>query len=237
MYELYYWPDIQGRGEFVRLALEDAGAAYVDVARIRGTAAMLDLMEPARGRPASFAPPFLIDGEVVVGQTAAILFYLGPRLGLAPGDEAARLWIHQLQLTIADLVAEAHDTHHPISAELFHESQKRESRRRARHFREGRIAEYLGWFEQVLARNPAGGRYLAGAVASYADLSLFQVVEGLGYAFPKTMEGILPQFARVAALHAEVAARPNIRAYLHSDRRVPFGEEDIFRHYPDLDRR
>ena len=33
VYELHYWPRIQGRGEFVRLALEQAGAEYVDVAR------------------------------------------------------------------------------------------------------------------------------------------------------------------------------------------------------------
>lgn len=232
-YELHYWPTIQGRGEFVRLALEEAGAAYVDVARQRGTAPMLALLEG--GRP-SFAPPILVDGAVVIGQTAAILLHLGGRLGLAPADEAGRLWTHQIQLTIADLVAEAHDTHHPVSARLYYEEQKREARRRARHFREFRIPEFLGWFERILAGNPAGAAHLVGGAITYADLSLFQAVEGLSYAFPQAMTRLLTRHGRVAALRDAVAARPNIRAYLDSDRRLAFGPEDIFRHYPELDR-
>ncbi|MGE5546179.1 MAG: glutathione S-transferase [Solirubrobacterales bacterium] len=234
-YQLYYWPSIQGRGEFVRLALEEAAAEYVDVARVDGVAPLVALLEgEAVARP-SFAPPFLVDGAVMVGQTALILFYLGNRLGLAPADEAGRLWTHQIQLTVTDVVAEAHDTHHPLAATLYYDDQKREARRRARHFRENRIPEFLGWFERLLERNPEGPAHLVGGALTYADLSLFQLVEGLGYAFPHALGRLLPTLPRVAALHDAVARRPNISAYLDSDRRLPFNNDDVFRHYPELD--
>jgi len=234
-YELYYWPTIQGRGEFVRLALEEAGAAYVDVARKPdGVSAMMRLMETAAQPP--FAPPFLKDGETIIGQTPAILLYLGARHDLAPKDPAGGLWTHQIQLTLSDLVAEAHDTHHPVGVDLYYEDQKAEALRRAAGFRESRIPKFLGWFEDVLARNPAGDRHLVGDRLTYADLSLFQAVEGLTYAFPKAMRGIIRDVPRVAALHKAVAQRPRIEAYLASDRRIPFNEEGIFRRYPELDR-
>jgi len=238
-YELYYWPGIQGRGEFVRLALEAAGADYVDVARRRGRgrgmpALQAVLADEELDHP-PFAPPFLKDGDLVVGQTAAILLYLGPRLGLAPADEPGRLWTHQLQLTIADLVDEAHDTHHPVGAGLYYEEQKPEAARRAASFRRERMAKFLGWFERVLARNPKGSNHLVGDALSYADLSLFQVFEGLSYAFPNSMNRLLPDVPRVAALHERVAHHPRIRAYLASDRRIAFNESGIFRHYPELD--
>jgi glutathione S-transferase len=235
-YELYYWPTIQGRGEFVRLALEEAGADYLDVARdeIGGEPALLALLESELDR-APFAPPVLKDGDLVIGQTAAILLYLGSRHGLAPNDEAGRLWTHQLQLTMADLVAEAHDSHHPISAELYYEEQKPEAARRATAFRESRMPKYLAWFERVLGGNPDGDAHLVGSAITYADLSLFQVVAGLRYAFPRAMKRALKQAPRIAALHDTVARRPRIRAYLDSSRRVPFNEDDIFRHYPELD--
>jgi glutathione S-transferase len=234
-YELYYWPTIQGRGEFVRLALEEAGAEYVDVARVRGVAPLMAFLEGQAVERPPFAPPFLQDGAVLVGQTAAILLYLGGRLGLAPADEAGRLWTHQIQLTITDLVAEAHDSHHPIAASLYYEQQRREAGRRARYFREDRIPDYLGWFERILAANPAGDAHLVGSSLTYADLSLFQVVEGLSYSFPRAMAQVLPRLERVAALHGAVAKRPRLRAYLNSDRRLPFTEEGIFRRYPELD--
>ncbi|CAA2101430.1 hypothetical protein MBUL_01172 [Methylobacterium bullatum] len=237
-YELYYWPTIQGRGEFVRLALEDAGAEYRDVARGRdedgqGLGAMTALMEdPSIARPA-FAPPFLRDGALVIGQTAAILLYLGPRLGLAPASEADRLWIHQIQLTIADIVAEAHDTHHPIAVSLTYEDQKPEALRRAKDFQANRIPEYLAWFNHVLGRND--GHHLVGEATTYADLSLFQLVDGLLYAFPRATERTLAQNRHVAALHDAVRQRPRIAAYLASPRRIPFTQQGIFRHYPELD--
>ncbi len=238
-YELYYWPGIQGRGEFVRLALEEAGADYVDVARRSGRGmgmpAMMDILDnPAVARP-PFAPPFLKAGDRVIGQSANILLFLGPRLGLAPQDEAGRLWVHQLQLTIADLVAEAHDTHHPVAVGLYYEEQKDEALRRAAGFTQERLPKFLGYFEAVLARNPEGDAWLAGDALSYADLSMFQVIAGLRYAFPRTMQRLEPDCPRLAALHDRVAARPNIRAYLASKRRQPFNNDDVFRHYKELD--
>ena len=234
-YELYYWPDIQGRGEFVRLALEEAGAEYVDVARRRGgVAAMQRLMNGAAVAQQPFAPPFLKDGDVLIAQTANILLYLGRRHGLAPRDEVKRLWAHQLQLTIADVVDEAHGTHHPIASSLYYEDKQDEARRRAADFIANRIPKYLGYFETVLERGR--GSYLAGARMSYADLSLFQIVEGLRYAFPHTMKRREKKIPRVMALRNRVAARPRVAAYLASDARIPFNESGIFRHYPELDR-
>ncbi|MBX6366412.1 MAG: glutathione S-transferase [Rhodospirillales bacterium] len=234
-YELYYWPEIQGRSEFVRLALEEAGADYVDVARRSGgMRSMLRLLNGSRVERPPFAPPFLRAGKLLIGQTANILFYLGGRHGLAPANEAGRLWTHQLQLTIADLVQEAHDTHHPIASSLYYEDQKKEAKRRAADFLENRVPKYLGYFEAVLARN-GQGRHLVGRRLTYADLSLFQVVAGLRYAFPRAMERIEKKLPRVVSLHDRVAERPGIAAYLASKRRLPFSEQGIFRHYPELD--
>jgi glutathione S-transferase len=234
-YELYYWPMIQGRGEFVRLALEDAAAEYIDVARVdgrRGVAAMTRLMNSkATDRP-PFAPPFLKAGRILIGQTANILMFLGEHHGLAPKNEAGRLWINQVQLTIADFVDEIHDTHHPIASGLYYEDQKSEAMRRAADFRQNRLPKFLGYFESLLHRND---RYLTGAKASYADLSLFQVVEGLRYAFPHAMKAAERRCPKTIALHDRVASRPRIRAYLDSDRRVPFNPQGLFSHYPELD--
>lgn len=235
-YELYYWPGIQGRGEFVRLALEDAGADYVEVARQpRGMAAMSRLMESPSVKRPPFAPPFLKTGKRVIAQTANILFCLGPRLGLAPKAEAGRLWAHQLQLTIADWLAEVHDSHHPIGGSLYYEDQKREAKRRAADFTAERLPKFLGYFDQVLERN--GSRALVGNAVSYADLSLFQMIEGLRYAFPRVMTKQERKHRSVFALHDRVATRPRLAAYLDSERRLPFNQEGIFRHYPELDDR
>lgn len=235
-YELYYWAGIQGRGEFVRLALEEAGADYVDVAReAGGESAMSRLLGGGDVEHPPFAPPFLRAGELIIGQTANILLYLGARHGVAPDDEAGRLWTHQLQLTIADLVDEVHDTHHPIASSLYYEDQRREARARAADFLKSRAPKYLGYFERVLERNKAGDRHLVGAALTYPDLSLFQIVAGLRYAFPRAMARLEPKHPRVVALHDRVAARPRIAAYLASDRRIAFNEHGIFRHYPELD--
>ncbi len=233
-YELYYWPEIQGRGEFVRLALEEAGAAYVDVARRgKGLDAMFRLMDGSRGERPPFAPPFLRVGKQLIGQTANILAFLGTRHGLAPANEAGRLWTSQLQLTIADVVDEAHDTHHPIASSLYYEDQRKEAKRRSADFLANRVPKYLGYFEDLLGRKHS---YLTGARVSYADLSLFQLVAGLRYAFPRAMKRIERRHPQVVALHDRVAARPRIAAYLASPRRIPFNEMGIFRHYPELDR-
>ncbi|MGE5338473.1 MAG: glutathione S-transferase [Gemmatimonadota bacterium] len=238
-YELYYWPSIPGRGEFVRLALEDAGADYVDVARSRrkgmGMAAMLRLLKDVSVVRPPFAPPFLRAGRLLIGQTANILLFLGPRLQLAPAGEAGRLWVHQLQLTIADFVDEAHNVHHPIASSLYYEEQKPEAARAARHFTRERIPKFLGYFETLLARSPRGG-WLTGRDASYADLSLFQLLSGLRYAFPRTMKKLQPRYRRLGSLALRTAERPRLAAYLASGRCLPFNEQGIFRHYPELDR-
>lgn len=240
-YALYYWPTIQGRGEFIRLALEDAGADYLDVARLPvrqggGVAAMIRLMEAGKTSHPSFAPPFLKDGELIIGQTANILLYLGGRLGLAPRAEAGRLWVHQLQLTIADLLSEVHDTHHPVASRLYYEEQKKEAKKRAADFTGYRLPKYLTYFEQVLAANPRRGGFLAGGGLTYADLSIFQVIAGLRYAFPRVFSQLEPAYPRLLDLHDRIGQRPRIAAYLASSRRLPFSEEGIFRHYQELDR-
>jgi glutathione S-transferase len=239
-YELYYWPGIQGRGEFVRLALEYAEADYVDVARLPsgqggGVAALRHFMEAPSVKRPPFAPPYLKAGRLLIGQTANILMFLGPRLGLVPEDEASRLWANQLQTTITDLVAEVHDTHHPIASSLYFEEQKREALRRSRLFREERIPKFLGYFERLLGVNSRGKGHLIGAELSYVDLSVFQVMEGLRYAFPNTMRGLEPEYSRLVALADMVAAVPSVAVYLASERRIPFNESGIFRHYPELD--
>jgi glutathione S-transferase len=235
-YELYYWAGIQGRGEFVRLALEEAAADYVDVAReAGGEGAMMRLLEGEEAERPPFAPPYLKAGRLLIGQTADILFYLGSRHDLVPVSEAGRLWAHQLQLTIADLVDEAHDTHHPIASSLYYEDQRPEAKRRTTDFLKSRVPKYLGYFEKVLARNKARGGHLIGSKLSYPDLSLFQVVAGLRYAFPRSMARLEPNYPRTVALHGTVAARPRIAAYLASNRRIAFNQHGIFRHYPELD--
>ena len=239
-YELFYWPSIQGRGEFVRLALEEGGADYVDVARMpeadgMGVPALMRVMQdPSAARP-PFAPPILKAGRQVIAQTANILQFLGPRLGLVPRDAASRLWAHQLQLTVTDFVAEIHDTHHPIAGSLYYEQQRAAARRYARHFLAERLPKFLGYFERVLERNPESRQYAVGRAVSYVDLSLFQLVAGLRYAFPKAMRRAEQACPRLVALHARIAKRPRIARYLKSGRRLPFNEHGIFRHYPELD--
>jgi glutathione S-transferase len=225
-YELYYWPSIQGRGEFIRLALEDAGAEYVDVARRpKGMQAMMRLMENRALKTPPFAPPFLRAGELVIAQTALILHWLGPRLGLAPKSEVGRLWLHQQQLTISDWLVEVHDTHHPIGSGLYYEDQKSESLRRAADFRENRLRKFMDYFERL-----DRGRNM-----TYVELSLFQMIEGLRYAFPQTMAALEPEYPSLIDLHERVAARPRLALYLRSKRRIAFNQQGIFRAYPELD--
>ena len=232
-YELYYWPGIQGRGEYVRLALEDAGADYADVARGgRGVAAMMKMMEARKGTP-PFAPPFLKAGKLLIGQTANILLYLGSRHALAPKAEVGKLWVHQLQLIVADFVLEVHDTHHPLGPSLYYEDQRPPAKKRTEEFWQQRVPKYLGYFEGILKSN--GGLYLTGRRATYADLSLFQIVEGLRYAFPNRMKAFERRIPGLIDLHDRVANRPNIKAYLASDRRIAFNEDGIFRRYKALD--
>jgi glutathione S-transferase len=233
-YELYYWPSIQGRGEYIRLALEEAGADYADVARgERGMAAMMRMMEAKSGTP-PFAPPFLKAGKLVIGQTANVLFYLGSRHGLAPKTEAGKRWLHQLQLTVTDFVVEVHDTHHPLGPSLYYEDQKGPAKKRTDEFWNERVPKYLGYFERLLREG--GGAYVTGRRLSYLDLSLFQLVEGLRYAFPKRMKAFERKIPGLVELRDGVAARPSIKAYLESERRIAFNADGIFRYCKELDR-
>jgi glutathione S-transferase len=239
--KLYYWDGLPGRGEFVRLALEEAGADYIEVARGSdedelGTGAMMAVLNSKSESHPPFAPPFLDDGGLIVSQTANILFYLGPRLGLAPHDEKLRYVANGLQLTIADMVTEVHDTHHPLASGLYYEQQKEAAKARASDFIDHRLPKFMRYFERVLKQNPAGDHYMVGDALSYVDLSMFQLIEGLHYAFPRAMKQFAEHYPRLAALHDAVRARPKIAAYLASKRRLAFNESGIFRHYPELDK-
>jgi glutathione S-transferase len=233
-YQLYYWPQLQGRGEFVRLALEDAGAEYEDVARQPdGMDRMMAIMRARDEKRPPYAPPFLKAGRITIAQVANILFYLGADLKLAPSDEAGRLWLNQLQLTITDFVKEIHDTHHPLGSSLYYEDAKPEAKRYTQNFLKERAPKYLGYFETVLTRS--GGPWLLGRKFTYADLSMFQLIEGLRYAFPSAMRGIERKVPSLLGVHDRVGERKRIAAYLTSDRRIPFNETGIFRRYPELD--
>jgi len=232
-YQLYYWPNIQGRGEFVRLPLEDAGAAYDDVARKPGGLDKMMAMMGGRDKRPPFAPPFLKAGKVVIAQVADILFYLGPRLRLAPKAEADRLWLNALQLTVTDFVKEIHDTHHPLGGELYYEDAKPEAKRFTKNFLKKRAPKYLGYFDTVIKKSK--GPYVLGRNVTYVDLSLFQLIEGLRYAFPKAMKAIERDVPRVVAVRDKVVERAGIKKYLKSPRRIAFNEDGIFRHYPELD--
>ncbi|SPJ17398.1 putative glutathione S-transferase P subunit [Burkholderiales bacterium] len=239
-YELYYWPGIQGRGEFVRLALEDAGADYLDLALVPedqggGVPAMTRLLEGEGIERPGFAPPLLKAGRQLIGQTANILLFLGSRLDLAPRDVAGRLWTHQLQLTLADFVVEIHDTHHPLGPTLYYEQQRAAAKRRSKEFLAHRLPKFLGYFERVLQRNSGGGPGMVGTRLTYADLSMAQIIAGLRYAFPSASRRALASCSGLCALHDEVFARPRLKRYLSSERRIAFNDDDIFRRYPELD--
>jgi glutathione S-transferase len=240
-YRLYYWDGLQGRGEFVRLALEEAGADYVEVARGSeskglGTGAMLDVLNSKDEDYPPYAPPFLQDGDLIVSQTANILFYLGPKLNLAPAVDSLRYVANGLQLTIADMVTEAHDTHHPLASGMYYEEQKEPAKVRATEFIDHRIPKFMRYFERVLRQNPAGDTYMVGDALTYVDLSMFQLIDALHYAFPRAMKHFGEHYPRLAALHDAVLKRPNIAAYLASTRRIAYNESCVFRHYPELDK-
>jgi glutathione S-transferase len=196
---------------------------------------MMKILESKKQPHLPFAPPFLKDGDLIIPHVANILQYLGPRLGLAPQDERLRHVANGLQLTITDIVAEAHDTHHPISGSLYYEDQKVAAKARATDFLKNRVPKYCAYFERVLQQNPEGSTHIIGKSLTYVDLSLFQLVEGLRYAFPRALTGYAHTYPALAKLHDTVRRRPNITAYLKSGRRLAFNESGIFRHYPELD--
>ena len=231
-YDLWYWPGIQGRGEFVRLVLEGAGIPYRDRAREDGAEALINDMH-RRGGFAPFAPPYLVDGDFAIAQVAHILAWLTDRHGLGSGALDTDLQLIQLQLTVTDLVAEAHNVHHPVGADKYYHEQKDEALIAAASFRNARLPKYLGYFEGALGVNE--GPFVLGETWSHVDTSLFQLVEGLRYAFPRRMAALEADHPRLRAVHDAVAGIDRIAAYLASDRRLAFNEDGIFRHYPELD--
>ena len=235
-YQLFYWPTIQGRGEFVRLALEAAGAEYQDMARVKGESVLERPVPKTILTTPSFAPPFLRAGKLLIGQTANILLYLGAQHDLAPGSEAGRIWTHQLQLTVTDLVAEVHDTHHPVSASAYYEDQKPAAKRRSEDFLKLRLPKYLGYFEDVAKQNASKRGWLVGSRLSYIDLSMFQLIDGMQYAFPKATKRLSKKYPRLMQVHQQVPHLPRVASYLASPRRLAFSTEGIFRHYAELDR-
>ena len=237
-YELYYWPFIQGRGEFVRLVLEEAATPYVDVARVSeedggGMVRMLELLRGEGDGVAPYAPPLLKAGDLVIAQSANICRYLGERHGLAPDDDTGRWQAAQLQMTVADFVDEAHNTHHPVSGALYYEDQKVEALKAAGYFVAERLPKYLDYFARVLSASR--GPWLFGEQLSYVDLSIFQIVAGIEFALPRASARALKAVPPITELAGRVAARPNTAAYLASERRIPFNDMGIFRHYPELD--
>jgi glutathione S-transferase len=241
IYELYYWPGIQGRGEFVRLALEEAGASYRDVALVPqaqggGAPAVVRVLTARSIERPPFAPPILKAGRRFIAQTPNILMYLGDHLKLAPPDEAGRFWTQQLQLTISDLYLDIFSTHHPLGDAYAYEEQKSAAKRRTKDFLSTRLPKFLGYFERVLERNRARAPWLVGTRLSYADLSMAHVIAGLRYAFPKATARALRSRPRLRSLHDHVFERPRIALYAASSRRLAFNNEDLFRHYPELDR-
>ena len=239
-YDFFYWPWIQGRGEFVRLALEYAQAPYVDIARGSdddglGVSAMRAVLAADSEDHPPFAPPFLKADDRTIAQAANILLYLGDRHDLAPKDEVGRFWAHQLQLTVTDFVSEIHDTHHPIANAMYYEDQKDAAKQKTENFLEIRAPKYLGYFERAIAQNPTESGYIIGTTPTYPDLSIFQLVAGLRYAFPNAMARLESDVPLISQLHDTVANLPTIDAYLSSSRRIPFNESGIFRHYRELD--
>ena len=236
-YQLYYWPGIPGRGEFVRLALEAAAVPYRDVGREQGFEAVAEFAGVTGASVSSmpFAPPYLRVDGLTIFQTANICAYIGERHALAPDDEQGRLFALGLAMTVEDCAREAHDTHHPISVNLYYEEQQDAAQRRAEDFRNDRLGKFLGYFDRVLSTNPVGSDWLVRAQMSYADLSLFQLVEGLRHAFPRAMARQEPGFPRLVALASRISQHERISSYLHSDRRCPFNNQGLFRYYPELD--
>jgi len=241
IYELYYWPGIQGRAEFIRLALEEGGARYRDIALLPaaqggGVPAVGKMLRARGSRRPPFAVPVLRAGRHLIAQTPNILLYLGARLRLAPSEAAGKLWTHQLQLTILDCYLEVFHTHHPLGDGYAYEEQKAAARRCTKVFLSVRLPKFLGYFERVLELNRARAPWLVGARLTYADLSMAQLLAGLRYAFPRASARALRRRPRLCALHDAAFARPRIARYLASGRRVAFNNEDLFRRYPELDR-
>ncbi|KAH7124233.1 glutathione transferase [Dactylonectria macrodidyma] len=245
-YDLIYWPTVPGRGEAVRLMLEEAGASYTDTA-VEENCIELVMAQTSKtntgdaSNPPPFAPPILKHGNLLIHQLPNILQYLSTRLGLAPtyDDENNGIFhVNQLALTALDgLSNEAHDVHHPISVDFYYEDQKEAAKKRAENYIDSRLPKFIGYFERVLKGEASGeGPWLYGGALSYADLVLFQCIDGLKFAFPKALAKMeeSKEYEGVFKLYGAVKERPRIKEYLASDRRLKYGN-GLWRHYPELD--
>ncbi|KAK5109187.1 hypothetical protein LTR62_007272 [Meristemomyces frigidus] len=251
-YELLYHPGIPGRGEFIRLAFEAKGVAYTDVANEQKdgystvqAVCMNKGTESVDGNPPVFSSPALripgagLDGQaLVIAQTPNILWYLGEKLGLVPDDEGGKYHVQQVALTALDLTNETHDTHHPLAVMQYYEDQKEAALAKAKDVRENRIPKYLSYFSRVLEHNAPHGKrkFLVGSYLTYADTTVWQVLNGLLFAFPKEMEARRKEFpALFEELYPAVQEVEGIRQYLASERRLAYSS-GVFRYYPELDR-
>ncbi|MCJ1328883.1 hypothetical protein MMC10_005560 [Thelotrema lepadinum] len=252
-FELLYWPTMPGRGEFIRLPLEATGVAYNDVCNEQksGMGQLSKLIDSSStsdsdGNPVAFAPPVLRvtgagkDGtSLVIHQTPAILAYLAPQIGMVPEDDAgAAAYVAQIALTALDLNNETHDTHHPVGVSLYYEDQKDEALKKAKDFRENRIPKFFSYFERVLKGNEKDGKgqYLVGDKLTYADTTVWQVLDGLYFAFPKEIAAREKEYPLlIGSFYPKFKQEKGIKDYLASDRRLPYSM-GIFRHYPELDR-
>ncbi|KAM0264933.1 hypothetical protein ACHAQJ_000449 [Trichoderma viride] len=242
-YELIYWPGIPGRGEVVRLLFEETGTPYTDTAKGKKAVPTLLSYTAAKNvgdetNPPLFAPPVLKHGDLVINQLPNILLYLAPKLGLAPTSGDGVYHLNEIALTILDgFLNEVHETHHPIDTAQYYEVQKEEAKKRSKAFREERLPKFLGYVQRVLDGKRSGeGGWLYGGELTYVDLVLFQCLDGTKYAFPKAVEKFREggEYDGVFKLYDAVKERPNIKAYLESERRVAYAD-GIWRHYPELE--
>ncbi|KAL8377496.1 hypothetical protein RB595_008259 [Gaeumannomyces hyphopodioides] len=241
-FHLIYWPGFPGRGEFVRIALEEAGIAYKDTAhQVDGMSVMQAQLAGDDKNPPVFAVPALRHGDVLISQTPNILQYLGEVAGLAPtaaAGGAGRHHVHALALTALDGFGdEVHGTHHPVDVAAYYDDQRAEALRYARVYVGGRLPKFLAYFEGVLAAPTSGaGPWLYGGRLTYADLALYHGLDGVHFAFPKAVAKAKEsgKYGRVFALYDAVKERPNIKAYLASERRQKYSD-GLFRYYPELD--
>ena len=236
IFKLIYWPGNPGRGEFVRLAFEATGTPYEDTALTQSAQEVLTTVDPQRqlkDRDVHFAVPVLKHGDFSIGQTSAILAYIGPIIGLSPKDDQGKAKVNQIQLTIADFTVEAHDTHHPIGKMQYYEDQKEEALKKAIDFVDNRLPKFLDYFERQITAN-GNEPWLYGNTMTYADTSLLEVISGLLYAFPKCVEEQKSKAPKVFALYDAVRNHEKIKAYLASERRQKYNM-GVFRYYAELD--
>lgn len=144
-----------------------------------------------------------------------------------------------MALTALDLNNEVHDTHHPLAVGKYYEEQKEAALEKAKDVRENRLPKFFSYFERNLKFNESNGggkgRFLVGNRLTFADLVVWQVLDGCLFAFPKEMEARKKEFQGLfGTFYESVRGKGGLEEYLKSERRLPYSE-GIFRHYPELD--